>query len=235
MTPNTLHALFRHTPSVFTRRSSGAFLILGLVCAPLGAASIAFQGYDGDAADTWGYTPDPVETNTSGDVWEPSASFKTITAPQAGSDFWTMQDLSGVNTLNTRSGNLTQTFATIDTSGYTDISISFYYWIFQMDSGDEMYYEIDTGSGFGAPVAFVSPSENNFSTDAWVQETINIGDASSVTLRLSTTPWTGGGNEYAGWDSVSLEGTVVPEPATYALMLGAACLGLLACRRRQRH
>ena len=190
--------------------------------------TIAFQGFEGTGSDDWSFVPDPEENDIGSDVWGTSTSVgfapNAITA-SSGSNFWAMRDLEGPS--------LTLDFESIDTSGFEAVELSFDYNAFRYDSGDVLNYELII-DGESQGIATVFSGENNsfggVSTDGWETETISIGTASSVSLRLSATQ--SGNGDWAGWDNISLVGTTagIPEPMTAATFVIG--LGLISRRRR---
>lgn len=84
---------------------------------------------------------------------------------------------------------------------------------------------------------------SNDSALAYTTYTINLGGADfqgreSIVFRLFVASSASPGTRYLRFDNFSIEGTVanaspVPEPASTAVLIGAAVLGLVVCKRRR--
>lgn len=205
-----------------------ALPVLGATSAS--AALIASQGFEA-GGDTWTFTPSPAPFNAGGDTWDAVTALTGSTiVPQSGVQFWGGRDVSG----GSGASEFIVTFDPIDISLYEDVSISFFYNAENFDTGDTLFYRVDTGSGFGADVpVFTSNSSagGGQSTPGWVEAVIPVDDsASTAALVIGVTPFSGS-SDYSGFDTVTINGTLIPEPASLALVLGAGLMVLGRGRR----
>jgi hypothetical protein len=204
------------------------------------------QGFE-VSGDTWTFTANPSTFNTEGDldvdgdedVWAAieridNATNVTNGGPQAGSQYWGMQDLE--NTNGGQSGFLSLEFTEIEFGvGLTDKTISFSYYVFEWDTGDDLGYELVTSTNgsstslTGSASTILVDGDSDFSTSGWITETINLSDnVTNVSFALMADQ--NGGGDYGGFDSVSI--SAIPEPTTFTLItLG---LGALYFIRRKR-
>lgn len=185
-----------------------------------------FQGFEGTAGDTWGYTANPSAYNEAGgsDIWEPTGSVGSITSAATGSQFWGARDLE-----NPGSGGAfphTLTFTTIDLSTYNGPELSFKYHTDGFDGSDSLgyYVEFDNGNTWTNYTAL------NKSTQAWTTVKVTIPN-NSTHVRIRFAVVQNGGSDYAAFDDVAVysdpntfqgfEGTAndnwnfTPTPATY--------------------
>ncbi len=228
-----LHFTPKEVPVKSLAMLAAVFSLVSVLPTVVSADVIASTSFE-TSGDTWTFGSNAViPYNVSGNVWAPQTS-RTITGPHHGSLFWCAQDLVEVNA-NGNGGALTEfhlTFATLDISAYNDVQVSFYYNAIAVDPNENIFYQIDTGSGFGDKVNVFAPVAFNETTNGWQQATINIpNSATSIALRIGTGPGLigVGATENIGFDLVQLTGTLVPEPGSMVLV---ALGGLLCIRRR---
>jgi len=117
-----------------------------------------------------------------------------------------------------------------DFTGLTDANISFAYRgenFFTWDTNLDVDYRINDGT-------WQDIAEGLSYTADWTVASIGFGAAldnqSNVDIRIRTTSWA----SIAGYiDIDNVQVNAVPEPSTYALLLGATAIGLAAWRRRR--
>lgn len=187
-------------------------LPLMLACLPHTNADGLSQSFE-TSGDTWKFTSNtiPSEVSKSGDVWAAEHSRAKIKAPQAGERFWSIRDTTGITDpskeciTNHPLEALELTFQSVDLSHYSDVIITFHYIAFQLDPGEDLYYQLDTGSGFAPRVYLLNPQDHNTgTTDGWQTCTIQIPDQETeVSLRLGATQF----YEQCGFDNVSITAT----------------------------
>lgn len=165
-------------------------------------AQIAYQGFEQNATDTWGTTFSTVACNTGTDIWDYSTALGGI-VPSAGAQFWGVQDLDG----NCGGGaGETITFADVNVSSFTGVSINFDYNIVGYDNGDDVFYNVVLDGLVQTQVQLVSGG--GFSTGGYVTETINIPNG-TTTVGLILLVVQNGGSDYAGFDNFILDGTAI--------------------------
>lgn len=172
------------------------FLFMSATCLT-GQTVIANQSFEGSG---WSYSTNPAPYNTSGDIWDIVASPQGGLNATDGSNFWFMQDLDNSN----GGGNFLHeiTFSDQNISGFTSVTLSFDWEVFEFDAGDDVFYEVfEDGVGTGQ-VQIVNGS-SNFSASG--TETINISPSATscyIVLRAEQN----GGADYGFFDNVRLEG-----------------------------
>jgi hypothetical protein len=159
-------------------------------------AQLAFQGFEGTAADDWGYTPNPAAYNIGGDdVWDIVSSLGPI-SPATGSSFWGIQDIEN----GSFGGDHLLTFSSVSVAGEVGVTISFKYYTQAWDTGDELEYEAFFDGTSQGQVAL------NNNTGAWTTVTINVPDAVN-TVSLIIIADQDGGSDYGGLDDFSVTST----------------------------
>ncbi|MBK8475936.1 MAG: PEP-CTERM sorting domain-containing protein [Opitutaceae bacterium] len=134
--------------------------------------------------------------------------------------------LFGLSTLGYQSINVSYTLRDID--GSTDNAVQSVALQFRTGS---------TGTWANLAAGFVADASTGPSLAA--QETaVSVADdafsnLSLVQFRVITTNAVGN-DEWIGVDDIRVTGAVIPEPSTYAMILGALALGLVAVRRFRR-
>jgi hypothetical protein len=225
-------------------------------CLLLGATALAqgtvifITGFE-TSGDTWNYTLDPdVNENAGGDTWDIVTNMvgTTFTA-DSGSRFWGGRDVGGTAVGSNRPWIV---FNDVDVSGYNDVTVSFSYFARAFTAGDNQigYTLLTTTNGnatsFGTldkdlatdmsevadTTVLVKLTTGTLTHTEWQNETINIDD-NVTNLSLALYGFANAGTRYLGFDSVSVAGTPVPEPSTFAALLGAITLGLVVLRRRR--
>lgn len=174
------------------------------------------------SGDTWAIqslsTPD---CNISGDVWSVESSLSSIT-PSDGAMFWGIRDLTG-NCGSSAGESIT--FANVDVSSFTGVSLKFDYQVIGYDSGDDMFYEVFLDN-IGQGQVQVVNGNSNFSTGGWLTETISIPNA-TTNVRIVLKADQNGGSDYGGFDNVRLEGaTSCTAPSTQASSASTSGVGL---------
>ncbi|MGB0523573.1 MAG: lamin tail domain-containing protein, partial [Flammeovirgaceae bacterium] len=174
--------------------------------------TIAFQDFEG-GADDWSFTPNPTTYNVSDDIWANVTTVGgTVSAANSGSNFWGMEDLENSN--GGGAFDHTLTFATINTSSATSVSISFDYITDDFNGSDILKYEIfEDGVGQGQ----VNLPQN---TDAWTTVSVNISDAAD-NAHIVITASQNGGSQHAGVDNFKIEGAVAVVAGTSTVAAGA--------------
>lgn len=165
-------------------------------------AQIAYHGFEQNATDTWGATFSTPACNTGGDIWDYSTGFSGL-LPSAGTQFWGVQDLNG--NCGSAAGE-TITFADVNVSTFTGISIDFDYNIVGYDNGDDVFYTVVLDGVPQAQVQLVTGG--GFSTGGYLTETINIPNGTN-TVGLILLVVQNGGSDRAAFDNFILDGTLV--------------------------
>ncbi len=172
--------------------------------------TLAFQGFESAASDTWTFTPNPVAftPNSASDYWGVVSSLGpggTITpATNGGSQFWGVLDLAN-NVGGTATNSFgTLTFPAVSTSGYAGFQVSFDYQVSGFDAGDDITAQVIV-DGTAQPVVLVVDGINNFTTGNWVTYTFNWAPAaSSIGFVIGVSQ---NGDDYGGIDNVRITGT----------------------------
>ena len=141
---------------------------------------------------------------------------------------WSGLSISGLNSLQF-SGDFAESF---DSPG-------------DIDPTDQLFVEANIdGSGYSKFLEFTPGSFDTSVNGVFKRGATTLGDAaqnisapitgvgSTLDLRLTTD--LDSGDEDFGVDNFSVTGTAVPEPSTYALLLGLFSLSWVALRRRRR-
>ena len=161
---------------------------------------IAAQDFESAVSDTWNYTANHAETPN---FWFVTNSLGPIAAAQSNTNFWGITDLE-------RAGHENQTheliFDPIDVSAFSNVELSFYYYTEDVDSSDELDYEI---SYDGIPQGRSDISAN---TSSWANITVNIPDnVNNVGIifypEIDAGPGSGSGFDQIGIDNISLTST----------------------------
>lgn len=190
------------------------------------AAIIAYQGFEAAAGPdpVWNFTANPTTFNTDGDavigssgarVWAAIEEFTgIIDNADSGNQFW------GGQRLAQGGGDVDHslTFDNLDVTGFFDRSLSFAYYTVGYDADDTIRYKIATTTDGTAPnLAAASEVALVKDTDAWTPVTQPLADTvTNVALQLINFQ---DGNEQAGWDSVEVAGTEIPEPSSTLLLV----------------
>ncbi len=207
-------------------------------------AVIAFQGFE-PSGDTWSFaaTPGRYSTEATGDVeavngdedvWGPVKRFTgDIDSPRAGTRFWGLQDLENSN--GGGSFDHLLTFASVDVTSFGNVVLSLAYHAIGYDTGDRLGYEVFFDNVGQGAVSLVTGGVGGVSTNGWQTTSLAVPDSVgrvSLVLRAAQN----GGDDFAGFDDISLEGnaiTSVPEPASVWL-LGSLALAAAQVRQRRR-
>lgn len=184
-----------------TKTMKGFFtglLVAGMAVLGWGQVTIAEQGFEGTG---WSFTENPTTYSISDDIWAQEASGKEGLTATEGSNFWFMQDLDNGN----GGGNFKHelTFFSQNISGFSNVSISFDYEVFEWDNGDDLFYEVFEDGVSQGEVKFVDGA-SDFSTSG--TETINIS-ASANSCYIILKAEQDGGGDYGFFDNVRLIGT----------------------------
>ncbi|MCE7996943.1 MAG: hypothetical protein HEP71_33585 [Roseivirga sp.] len=148
------------------RGLKGIFLSLLLLNAFIASGQqVAFQGFEGTAADNWGFTSSPAFYNLGADFWEIRSSTPQIPTAYDGK-FAGGVDLRNANN---STGYTTLTFDPVAITTKVDVRLRFQY--VGYDNGDSIHFEVayDNGSDWSSPDAIVpinviSQSDNS---DGW--------------------------------------------------------------------
>jgi len=168
--------------------------------------TLAFQGFQQDAADTWATTFSTAPCTSGADRWDYSTDLSSI-LPSEGTHFWGITDLNG-NCGGT--GFETISFTSVSTAGETGVAVSFDYNVIGFDSGDDMKYEVFHDGVSQGEVLFVDGA-SNFSTGGWETITIQVPDAvNAVEFKLFCKQ---NGGDFGAWDNVKIESgfAIIPE------------------------
>jgi hypothetical protein len=182
--------------SIKTTTLTFIFLLFSSVFS-FGQVDIVVNSFEETAADTWTIqsltTP---ECTNGGDRWDYSTTLSSIT-PSDGSQFWGIQDLNG----NCGGASYESiTFATVDVSSYTSVTVSFEYYTIGFESADDLGYEI-----WEDGVKVVDDVSLGDDTRAWTPVSYNV-TASVTNVYLVLKAKQNGGSDYGAFDNVKLRG-----------------------------
>ena len=182
-------------------------LLLSLITSIAAAqTTLGFQGFESSSSDTWSFTPSPAAftPNSSGDYWGIQPSIGGI-SPSAtgGATLWAIQDL---NNNDGGAGSGTLSFPAINTSGYSNFTISFDYHVDGFDNGDDIDVEI-TIDGTTQPIENVVDGFSNFSSVGWETYTFTWNPA-ATSISLDIIVSQNGDGDQGAIDNVSLTGVV---------------------------
>lgn len=157
---------------------------------------IAAQDFESVASDTWNYTPVHAPITN---FWYVTNSLTNIATAQSATNFWGMTDLE-------RAGHtgLTHeiTFDVVDVSAFNNVELSFYYYTINVDSSDDLTYEVFYD---GSSQGVVDISAN---TAAWTQVLISIPDAVN-TVQIMFSADLDAANDQAGLDNFTISSTSI--------------------------
>lgn len=166
-------------------------------------AQIAYQGFEGNVADTWTFNSSVTPFNTGGDVWDAVASLGGINS-SVGTNFWAAQDVNSPPNGNNPSATLT--FNDINVSGFSGVSIEFDYRVISYDGPDDIFYTVILDGVAQSQVNLFSSGST--AGTAYITETINIPNGTN-TVGLILEVKQNGGSDRAGFDNFILDGTAV--------------------------
>ena len=169
----------------------------------LSQTQIEINSFEQTNADTWTLITfsTPPCTNEA-DQWD-YATILTSISPNHLNQFWGIRDLDG--SCGSGAGE-TLTFPSINTSAYTNISISFDYNLFEFDTGDDLFYTLII-NGVSQNEVQLFDGFSNLSTNGWITETLNIPNGTN-TVGFQIRVVQNGGGDYGGIDNVRLEGVL---------------------------
>lgn len=176
------------------------FVLLLISCCWSLQAQIAYQGFEQNAADTWGTTFSTPPCTNGADRWDFSTALNAI-VPSAGTQFWGVQDLNG----NCGGASETITFADFPLGGATGVTIAFDYDIVGFDNGDDVFYTVVL-DGVQQPQVQLVNGGGGFTTGGYLTETINIPNG-TTTVGLILEVSQNGGSDFAGFDNFILDGS----------------------------
>lgn len=171
---------------------------------------------DTSPANEWTFTADPLEADFSstGDFWEkmtalggivPADGSATDENENGGSQFWGLRDIE--NSDNT-DGEGILTFAQVDVSAFTGVTISFLYHVEGFDTPDSLLYRATYDQGLGTESTsgrvnvIAGPDANS---DGWDIVTINVPvNTQTIDFKLFAHQ---NGSDNGAWDNVRVEGT----------------------------
>ena len=163
---------------------------------------IKFQSFE-SGTDDWSYTPDPATYSVGTDVWAiKTAAWHVFgSLPSEGLSFWGMLDLA-----NSNGGTLTGewsslTFASVDVSAYTSVTMKFDYEVDGYDSGDDIKYEAFFDAVSQGEVLLVDGIDN-INSDGTV--TINVPDVTNAVYIVVSIKQNG--TDYGALDNFKVEG-----------------------------
>lgn len=174
------------------------------------------QGFEGTAADTWGFvaTPATYSVAADNDQWAVLPQVGTgsqAVAPAAGAQLWGMRDLQGPVTGDVSIWHFLD-FAPVAIQAGPDAatSVSFQYFSNAFDASDSLAYVVvyDNGTTWPATKTY---TQLNKDTQGYRTVTVAVpATATHVRLRLAARQ--NGNDDWAAWDEVALgQAAVVPE------------------------
>ncbi|MFI2741390.1 hypothetical protein ACG2LH_01510 [Zhouia sp. PK063] len=177
--------------------------VIVMVIPKLGLAQqlIARQGFESSTADSWGISNMSSSSSCDEVVWGIVSSNGDETAHERNL-FWGASDLDGASSCDEDSFK-TLIFDDIAVSGYTNKSISFWYYSVGFESNDYVKYElVDENNN----VTEVELHEGEaYTTSGWEKVEITLPDAMQ-TLTLKIIVRVNAASEYVGIDDVELRG-----------------------------
>ena len=198
------------------------FLLLLTGAISVQAVTIVEQDFDTATSWTPTYSPDLDSFSATSDVWGLRTSLSSISV--GSGQFLGAQDIENPDNPNNVFASVS--FAPTNTSGFSDIGISFDYDVIGFDTGDDLIYEVIIDGVGQGQVILVDGGVGGISAGG--TEIITIPDGSGE-VGLVVTIDQNGASDFAGLDNFVLSGTI-PEPSS--AILGG--LGLLALVRRRR-
>lgn len=183
------------------------YLICSLIIlvAPLSAQdTLAFQGFEATASDTWSYTETPAAfvPNSDGDYWGVVSSLGSISPPgNGGSSMWGIEDLTN-NNGGAGEGDIS--LSSVNTTGYSNFVVSFDYHVDGFDNGDDIDAQV-TVDGVAQPIEIVVDGSSNFSTNGWETYTFNW-NAPASTIGLDIIIDQNGNGDQGAIDNITLTG-----------------------------
>ncbi len=157
---------------------------------------IAAQDFESVASDTWNYTANHAPI---ANYWYVTNSLSSIPSAQSSSNFWGITDLD-------RAGHNGQSheiiFDVFDVSAYSNVEFSFYYYTIDVDSSDDLDYELFYD---GVSQGIVDISSN---TSAWTGVVYNVPDTVNQ-VQIIFYADLDAGNDQAGLDNFVLSTTTI--------------------------
>jgi len=180
-----------------------------------GQSTIKYQSFE-SGSDDWAYTPSPTTYSVGSDVWAVvTSSFHTFnTIPSESTHFWGMEDLANGNGGTATGVWSTLTFASVDVSAYTSVSISFDYEVDGYDTGDDIKYQAFFDSSGEAEVLLVD-GYDNLNQDGTV--TISVSEGTNAIYLIVSIKQNG--SDFGGFDNFKVIGTAaggVNNPTSFA-------------------
>jgi len=127
-------------------------------------------------------------------------------------------------------------FSAVDISMYNDVQVSLD--VLRTDgfeAGDYFRAVLSNGTDTMDLVRLEGAAINNQTAGSWYTYTAAVPESwASLLVTVSASDNSSAGAEVLNFDNLVISGTVVPEPGTLVMLLGAAVLGLIAWRRRRR-
>ncbi len=153
--------------------------------------------------DTWQTTFSTPPCTSGVDSWNYRSSLGDIT-PNDGEQFWGIRDLNGdCGGLNFETISLSN----IDISAYSNVNLTFDYYVFEYDNGDDIKYELFFDNQSQGEVILFE-GNNNLSTNGWINKTIPIPNYVK-NFKLHILIKQNGDADYAGIDNILLEGSLI--------------------------
>ncbi|MEN8125309.1 MAG: choice-of-anchor D domain-containing protein [Bacteroidota bacterium] len=179
-----------------------SFLILFSYIFYAQTTTIAKQSFE-SSGDTWQATFSTTPCTSGVDSWNYRSSLGDIT-PNDGVQFWGIRDLNGdCGGTDFETISLTN----VDISSYNNVSLTFDYYVFEYDNGDDIKYELFFNDQAQGEV-IIFDGNSNLSTNGWLTKSIIIPNyVSNIKLNISVKQ--NGDNDYAGFDNVLLSGSLI--------------------------
>jgi hypothetical protein len=181
------------------------FTIMLLLTVSLNAqTTLAAQGFEDSAADTWSYTATPDTYDVSSDLWGITTTVGTIAGADAGTNFWGLRDIENSN--GGGAFDHTLEFPNVSVTGESNILLTFKYYTDGYDSADELsveYFFDDVSQGI------VSLEKD---TETWTTSAKVVPDG-TANVRFTLIGLQNGGTDYAGFDSILLQSGANTNPS----------------------
>ena len=179
------------------------------------------QGFEGNAADTWAYTPTPAAYNdvAANDQWAvlptlgTAGTGLTVANPSAGTGLWGGRDLEGPLTGNLSMWHYLDFVPVAIVPGATAANtITFKYFSNAFDTPDSLAYVVrfDNGTAWPIPRTYTQLSKD---TQAWTTVSVPV-PAGSTHARLRLAVRQNGNDDWVAFDQISLSQSttiVVPD------------------------
>ncbi len=179
-------------------------------------AQMAFQGFEGTAADDWNYSLNvPAYNNNSDtDLWTTyTSSIGTLGGPYAGSTYWVGRDLDNPYSEGVTGDTTPDHYMDFDAVNIGGVAadLSIFFEFEGYDSSDFIFYELayDNGTDWSSPDVHVdvnpkpSPSNSTSVGNTWQEFTTAIPPGNTY-VRLRIGAHQNGTSDYLAIDNVKL-------------------------------